>query len=251
MEVKKKIVAILTFLGIVGFATIAFSQSSGFSMSSVNFFKRSGNTVSPLSTNYVLGIDMGAPKNTTSSLQSGGTLATGTPYYYKITAIDGDGGETLPSSQISATPTSTTRTVRLSWDAVTGATSYKIYRSLVSNIFGTSSLASSTTSATFDDATTTLFSGTPPTAGTALSSRIGSSSPSYFVGGNVGIGTTTPAVSLVVAKKNATTSVSIGPGSGSSIGKLCIWNGEEYTVLTFAVGSTTPAYATSTACDEN
>jgi hypothetical protein len=57
---------------------------------------------------------------------SGGTLASAT-YYYKVTALNGS-GETVGSSEASYVATGSTSSISLSWTAVPGATSYKIYR---------------------------------------------------------------------------------------------------------------------------
>lgn len=71
----------------------------------------------------------GAPTSlakTTSS--TGGALPAGT-YYYKVTATLPN-GETLPTSEVSATVTGTTSSVSLTWTAPTGngATGYNVYR---------------------------------------------------------------------------------------------------------------------------
>ncbi|MDR3711036.1 MAG: fibronectin type III domain-containing protein [Capsulimonadaceae bacterium] len=65
------------------------------------------------------------------------SLADGIPYYYKVTAVDGD-GESAMSSEATATtfasvPTGLTATpgnqqITLAWTASTGAVSYKVYR---------------------------------------------------------------------------------------------------------------------------
>ena len=67
-----------------------------------------------------------APQDVTATAGSGGALAANT-YYYKVTALAVD-GETLSSQEVSATTDSTNKTVTLTWDAVGGATSYKLYR---------------------------------------------------------------------------------------------------------------------------
>ncbi|MBF0564233.1 MAG: hypothetical protein HQK89_03225 [Nitrospirae bacterium] len=77
--------------------------------------------------------------NTTSSLTAsspvtGGNLAHGTTYYYKISSCDGTGHCTIvnQSSVIEASQsiaaTGTLQTIPLAWSAVTGASSYTIWR---------------------------------------------------------------------------------------------------------------------------
>lgn len=57
---------------------------------------------------------------------AGGTLGAGT-YYYKVTALDGAGGETPASSEVSIT-VSANHLVNLTWTPVTNAVSYNVYR---------------------------------------------------------------------------------------------------------------------------
>ncbi len=253
MEINRKtLVSILSLIVIFGFARLAFSQSSGYSVSAPSFVQRSGSVISPVSSNYAFGVGMLVPQNATTSLQAGGSLPTSTTFYYRVTAFDGAGGETLPSVVVSGATlaTTTNATIRVSWDAVYGAVKYNVYRSTSSTIFPTSSLATTTTATTFDDATTTLSSGRFPSVNGAYLVRMSTSTASWITG-SLGIGTTTPAVSLQVAK-TTTTSVAIGaPVTGANIAKLCLWNGASFTQITFAANSATPVYATSTTCNEN
>lgn len=66
-----------------------------------------------------------APSLTTAT--TGGTLAAGS-YNYRVTALNAY-GETLPSPEAASniTTTGTTSTVTISWAAVPGASSYKVY----------------------------------------------------------------------------------------------------------------------------
>lgn len=64
-----------------------------------------------------------------STATTGGTLAAGT-YFYVITATNA-AGETTRSNEISITTTGATSTVTLNWDAVPGATGYRVYRGTV------------------------------------------------------------------------------------------------------------------------
>jgi len=73
-----------------------------------------------------------APTNPSATATTGGTLDSGT-YYYKITALNNN-GETIGSSEVSATVDgTTTNAIEISWDEVTGAISYRIYRGTSSN----------------------------------------------------------------------------------------------------------------------
>lgn len=119
---------------------------------------------------------------------TGGSLATGT-YSYVVTALNAV-GETVPSAEISVPVTGPTGSVALSWDAVPGATSYRVYR-------GTSPggenvhYASSGTS--FTDTGAAGTAGSPPATGTAkiwvdYSSRLVAdnfSRPHFIAGGRM------------------------------------------------------------------
>jgi hypothetical protein len=75
----------------------------------------------------VLDIPLGAPQNLTASAGTGGNLAAGT-YYYKVTAIDGAGGETTASNVANATVAANGK-ITLAVNVVPNAQSYNIYRS--------------------------------------------------------------------------------------------------------------------------
>lgn len=89
---------------------------------------------------------------------SGGTLATNT-YYYKIVAVDAAGNLTPPSPERSASVTGPSGSVALSWTAIPGAASYRIYRGTSSsgeNVYYTS------TTNSYTDTNATSTGGTPP-----------------------------------------------------------------------------------------
>ena len=66
----------------------------------------------------------------TTTSTSGGTLSAAT-YFYVITAVT-PSGETVASNERSQVTTGTTSQVDLAWTAVTGATSYNVYRGTTS-----------------------------------------------------------------------------------------------------------------------
>src|SRR3546814_12339739 len=55
-----------------------------------------------------------------------GTIAAGT-HFYRVSGLDGAGGETLASAETSQVTTGATSTVTVNWTKVTGATGYKVY----------------------------------------------------------------------------------------------------------------------------
>ena len=102
------------------------------------------------------------PQNPTATKASGGTLAPGT-YYYVITAITAS-GEGVASASVHATTDASNGTITLTWDAVTGATSYRIYRGTSAGS-ATAFFAPGGTSATFNDdgSATPTGNSIPPT----------------------------------------------------------------------------------------
>lgn len=92
---------------------------------------------------------------------TGGTLAAGT-YYWKLTAINASGGETVGSNEVTATTTGSTSSQPLSWVAITGATGYKLYR-------GTVAGAENVLVTTLGTVTSYTDTGSPGTAGTVPS----------------------------------------------------------------------------------
>src|ERR1700677_210000 len=58
---------------------------------------------------------LGAPQNLTGSLTSGGSLTRGQAYYWVVTALDGAGGETTVSNEVTFTPSGGNQSVTLNW----------------------------------------------------------------------------------------------------------------------------------------
>jgi hypothetical protein len=96
-----------------------------------------GSAVQSSFTDNVIIDDRGisAPTGVIAALQSGGSLTVGTPYFYKVTALDRN-GETVGSSEVTATPTSGNQKIRVTWNYIVGAVSYKLYRSTTSGTYG-------------------------------------------------------------------------------------------------------------------
>ena len=92
---------------------------------------------------------------------TGGTLAAGT-YYYKVTALNAQ-GETLASPEANATTTGSTGSVALAWAAVTGATSYKVYRG---SSAGGENVYYTTVTNSYTDTGSAGVAGTVPTVNT-------------------------------------------------------------------------------------
>lgn len=105
---------------------------------------------------------LAAPVQTAPSTSaSGGSIATGT-YYYKVTATNSS-GETTGSNEENIAVTGPTGEVTVNWNAVTGATGYKIYR-------GTSAGVENALVATISNGATTSFVDTTASEPVALAS---------------------------------------------------------------------------------
>jgi uncharacterized membrane protein YgcG len=73
---------------------------------------------------------LGPPQNLTLVTAAGGTLAAAT-YFYKVTALDGAGGETTASAEASIVTGANGKNT-LTWNIVPNASKYNIYRSTAS-----------------------------------------------------------------------------------------------------------------------
>ncbi|HKX73019.1 MAG TPA: hypothetical protein VJM32_03335 [Candidatus Saccharimonadales bacterium] len=122
---------------------------------------------------------------------SGGTLASGT-YYYQVISLDGAGGTSVAGSEVNAVVTGPSGSVNLSWTAVAGAGSYRIYRGTSpggENVYYTA------TTNSFTDTGGASTAGTVP-APSASVAKVAPSGNTWFTGGNVGIGTAAPTATL-------------------------------------------------------
>lgn len=77
-------------------------------------------------------------------IQDGGSLVSGTTYYYVVTSYNMY-GETRAGSQVSITAANPKREALLTWIHRAGAVGYRIYRSTVSGVFGSNSLVATIT----------------------------------------------------------------------------------------------------------
>jgi hypothetical protein len=150
---------------------------------------------------------MAVPASPSAALAPSSTgLTVGTTYYYKITALDGQ-GETIGSTEVSATPTSGNQTINTSWTATTGADSYKVYRTTTPGTYGATSLAGSLGGTppptTFSDNGATLSAGSPPSVTRAYGVKLNPTGKSYLLGGNVGLGVSNPKHQLQLSSNDA------------------------------------------------
>jgi hypothetical protein len=110
---------------------------------------------------------------------SGGTLGAGT-WRAVITAING-AGETTVSNEISQVTTGATSTINWNWNAVNGATGYKVYRTALGGAPGTELLLATVGAVTtYLDTAPGAPAGAQPAANTALAPNIYTAPTKYF-----------------------------------------------------------------------
>jgi hypothetical protein len=75
-----------------------------------------------------LDIPLGAPQNLAVADGGGGGTLPAATYFYKVTALDGAGGETTASNEASVA-VAVNHKINLTWNVVPNATAYNVYRS--------------------------------------------------------------------------------------------------------------------------
>ncbi|MFH1233503.1 MAG: hypothetical protein V1649_02515, partial [Patescibacteria group bacterium] len=191
-----------------------------------------------LSSGFNFAQEMAVPTGVTTATTTGGTLPAGT-YYFKVVSSDGI-GTTIGSSEVSRTILAS-EAINISWTAVTGASSYRVY----GNTQGAQNHYFTTTATTYTYATSTgSTAGTVPSVTTAYINKLTSSGNSWLLGGNVGIGTSAPATLFSVATTtnifNVLSSGNVGIGTSAPSEKLevvgnIISKGTNWTIRTSAV----------------
>jgi hypothetical protein len=158
----------------------------------------------PIPAGGSIGVEFNQPTavTLTQSVQGGGTLVSGTTYYYKIVVFDGL-GYSRPISEYSITLTGSNNAVNVAWVAPTEANSsisYRVYRGTASN--AQTGWYYSYTSPYLDTGVTFGSSGgsalgTPNTQSNAHAIRFALGT-TWLYGTNFGLGTTTPQRTLHV-----------------------------------------------------
>lgn len=133
-----------------------------------------------------------SPENPEATLEEGGELEEAKQYYV-ITAIN-DYGETLASTEVNATPAGENKKIALSWDSVTGATKYRIYRSTEEGTGSKKRIAEVVNNQYTDTGDELSETGLPEANETGGKYKAPIEAVESGVGGNVGIG----AISTIV-----------------------------------------------------
>lgn len=132
---------------------------------------------------------------TATAVATGGTFAAGT-YYWKVTATN-TSGETVGSVEASAA-IALNGSANLAWNAVTGATGYKIYRATTAG--GQSTSPALVTTITSGSTVTYTDTGTATTAGTVPVANLTGALASLVLGAGVNLVAETPVAVPVVAQ---------------------------------------------------
>ena len=155
---------------------------------------------------------LSAPTGLNAVAGSSGTLDDD-EYFYTVTAIN-DIGETLESTEDSATTSAGAGagSVALSWTAVTGATGYRIYRSLTT---GNEKLMAETVNNSYTDTGAVTPSSTDPPGSNTTGGKFRASVVASSAGasGNVGIGAIDTIVTPVVGLDSVTNEGVIAGGA--------------------------------------
>lgn len=128
----------------------------------------------------------------------------GAPLYFQVTSLDGTGAETSGSNVI-ATTTVASSTLNLSWTAVPGATTYRVYYATSSVATDMKQYFTATTSNQYNFTSTsspTFVTGIP-TTNSAYAIKIIANGSSWANGGNTGFGTSTPSAPVTAASASS------------------------------------------------
>ncbi len=169
--------------GSVGIAGQVLLQNASNSTTALQVANASGTGILNVdSTNSRVGIgSLATPTLSSATLASGGSLAASTTYYFRVTAVDGSGGQSVASAELAGSAaTSSTCTssgsceYSLAWGAVSSAVSYDIYYGTVSGQEGNYiNTGSSATTYTFAS-TTGNTAATPSASSSAYADRLSS-----------------------------------------------------------------------------
>lgn len=163
---------------------------------------------------YLSAVDTNTPSNTFISLVNSPTLvnagagATGPGTFYYVVTVIGPGGVESVAGTQSSIILAGGSTVTISFPAVSGAKSYKLYRSTISGVFVTPAFIASSTVPLFSDSSASPLTGAPPvtsTQGTINQIGIGDGITKTFSGVfSAGTGTALSIYGVTITDNNET-----------------------------------------------
>ncbi len=175
-----------------------------------------GLTISPLTT----------PAAPTGTITLGtGSIGAGT-YYYVITALDVQ-GETVKGTQSTGQVLASTGEVALTWTAITGATSYKVYRSTTSGTYTTPAYIANPTANSYTDTAASASSGAPPA--TDSSGTLTLNDPLSIANGGTGATSAGAALTALGTSAYNPAAVAITGGTATLTGLLTVHDATDST----------------------
>ncbi len=208
---KNTLIAALLAIPVFGTAIIAANYPSAILTHLVDIINgdNTQTVVSLNAPNWSSGIPLATPVGISAATSTGGTMASSTPVYFAVAALDGTGTTTI-SNVLSATTDASSTVLaaegfNVSWSAVQGATGYAVYigssaSNLTSYFLATSTNGTPNRTIYIASTTANALTGSNTLADTtAFSVKINPLGTSFFNGGKIGVGTSSPLANLDVA----------------------------------------------------
>ena len=174
-------------------------------------------------------------KSTSSTYYSDSSVSSGVTYYYKVSAVNSAGessqssyvsaridGTTAPNTPSGLSASASSSSISLSWNSVSGAESYKIYRS--TSVSGSYTFIKSTSSTYYSDSS--VSSGVTYYYKVSAVNSAGESSQSSYVSAKISGGSTNyePCPPTVSCSGTSSVTVSWTPATSSGCGRPTSYN---------------------------
>lgn len=136
-----------------------------------------------------VGQNMTVPTLSSLATSTGGSLPTGTTYFFQVAAFDGVGTSSF-SNESSTVTGGTTPNVTIAFSTSTGAQSYDVFFATSSNAEANYFVVANQTGSYSFTTTTAALSGSAPSQNSAYVNKLVSNGTSWFYGGSAAIGAT-------------------------------------------------------------